>query len=169
MTHILVQNSLNYNKAVMVDINVVRLVTTQSDGDYKYLLQASTSEKSSTNTKILPVYINNSKNYISLDTAVDAAVSKLMTPIDWGVLIEDKYAPLITKHVPYGDNVSIASFIHVQIEDRIPASGIDLSEMEVVLETGGIKFDITNDCIIKGSPFRYDIYWRPKKIVTKNY
>lgn len=167
MAHIYIKNSLNYNKTVLADVNVTRFVTTTSDGNPIYMVSVETTA-SGENGSIKPIFINNVDNS-SLNCPVDNAVSKLMGEIDWGPLLPDNEAPKIKSVLPSGDSVPISSLVYIKIEDEVPSSGIDLSTMEVILETGDCEFDITNQCVVKGTPFEYDVYWRPTSIIQENY
>jgi hypothetical protein len=105
----------------------------------------------------------------NLDDAVADAVSEIAKQIDWYPLVEDGSPPYISDIRPLGDEASIASNISIDIKDDVPSAGIDLSEVGVTLITDGTEFDITEECVMEGDPFFYNIHWEPPTRVTRNY
>ncbi|GAH00855.1 unnamed protein product [marine sediment metagenome] len=80
--------------------------------------------------------------------------------IDWSPLVLDKEAPLVDSFLPAGDNVSIASNIHIIIKDQLPSAGIDLSSMKVTLNNSMVDFDITNSVEIVDAYYnQYELRW----------
>jgi len=169
MAHIFVKNSLSELKAVLVDINFPKYVLPDSKGDPLYLLEAGTTYPSKDNKKIAPVYVNKCDGYKNLDEAVDESVSKLMSNVDWGVLVEDTDKPYTTDIRPVGEDVSLNSNIYIDIRDDIPSAGIDLSAMRIEITTDEITFDITSECVVTGTPFHYNVHWEPKLRLQRNY
>lgn len=170
MAHILVKNSLSDYKTALVDINLSKFViTNDSDGDPKWVLEAATTYPSASGTKIKPSYIHNVVNFDNLDNALADSVSKLASQINWAPLVCDSSPPYMSNIAPFGESVSIASNIHIDIKEDNPSSGIDLSDVNVTITTEGIEFDITDECIIDGDPFFYNIHWEPPSRITRNY
>lgn len=169
MAHILVKNSLSNYKAVLVDINFPIIVTTDSEGDPQWVLETATTYPSISGTKIRPAYAHKATAFNSLDDAVADAISEIAKQIDWLPLVEDNTPPYISDIRPLGEAVSIASNIHIDIKDDVPSAGIDLSEVKVMLTTENTEFDITEECVIDGDPFYYNIHWEPPTRITRNY
>jgi hypothetical protein len=65
--------------------------------------------------------------------------------------------------------VPIQSDVYIKIKDKLPSSGIDLSTMKIVLNTGETDFDITSEVTIKGDPYVYELYWAPPLRVYERY
>jgi len=169
MAHILVKNSLSNYKAVLVDINFPIVVTTDSEGDPQWVLETATTYPSASGTRIRPAYVHKATAFNSLDDAVADAISKLAKQVDWTPLAEDDTPPYISEVRPLGGAVSIASNIHIDIKDDVPSAGIDLSEVKVTITTENTEFDITDECVMDGDPFFYNIHWEPPTRVTRNY
>ena len=169
MAHLFVRNSLNNLKAVKIDINFTRYTPKDSEGDMLWLIEVATTYPSITGGKINPVYINDIRVLDNLDLAIEDALSKIAQQIDWSPLIIDDSSPYITEMYPVGSGVSIGSNVYINIQEDHPSSGIDLSDMSIILNNGMEDFDITNECKIFGSPFNYNISWTPKNIVYDNY
>ena len=160
MAHIFVKNSLSELKAAKVNINVTSVVTTESEGDPLFVLEAATTYPSISGTKIRPAYANKI-NDNNLDYTIDELVSKIASSIDWAPLEKDTVPPIIQSVAPIGNAVSIASNIYIDLIDERPSSGIDLSEAQIMLNNGVIDFNITEECTIEGTPFNYIIRWIP--------
>jgi len=169
MAHILVKNSLSNYKAVLVDINFPITVTTDSAGDPQWVLETASTYPSASGTKIRPAYAHKATAFNSLDDAVADAISEIAKQIDWLPLVEDDTPPYISDIRPLGGAVSIASNINIDIKDDVPSAGIDLSEVKVTLTTENTEFDITDECVMDGDPFYYNIHWEPPTRVTRNY
>lgn len=171
MAHFYVKNSLNYNKAVRVNVSFIRgYDVAAGDGDPITILELATTYKNTAGEKITPVYINKVGSNTELDSVMANAVSEIAKQIDWSLLLEDTEPPRVAKYSPVGDSVSIGSNIFVNIkEDSSLAAGIDLSELEVILDVGEVEFNITEECEIKGTPLEYTVQWSPPKRVYKHY
>ena len=170
MAHIFVKNSLSNSKAVLVDINFPRIIVApDSDGNPKWVLETASTYPSASGTKINPSYVHGAESFDNLDDAVAHAISKIASQIDWSPLEDDHCSPYVSSIAPYGDSVSIASNIQIDIKEEIPSAGIDLSDVKVSLTTEDTEFDITNECVIDGDPFFYNIHWEPPSRITRNY
>lgn len=169
MAHIFVKNSLSDLKTAKLDINFPIYVTTDSKGDPIWVLETATTYPSVSGTQIPPSYVNKATAFEDLDEAVADSISKTASQIDWLPLVEDADSPYIDEIRPVGDSVSIASNIYIDIREDAPSAGIDLSEAVITLNNGTVDFDITNECVITGSPFYYNIHWEPPSRVTRNY
>ena len=171
MAHFYVKNSLNYNKAVKINVSFIRgYDVAANDGDPITFLELATTYKNVVGEVIKPVYINKTGSYEELDSIMANAVSEIAKQVDWSLLLEDVDPPRVSEYWPVGDTVSIGSNIFVAIkEDASLAAGIDLSELEVTLDVGTAEFNITAECEIKGTPLEYTVQWSPPKRVYKHY
>ncbi len=169
MAHILVKNSLSTSKAAMLDINFPIFVTTDSKGDPIWVLETSTTYPSASGTKIRPAYIDKVTAFEDLDEAVAETVSKIAAQRDWLPLVEDEHPPYVLELRPLGDAVSIASNVYIDIKEDAPSAGIDLSELKVFITTEDTEFDITDECVIDGDPFYYNVHWEPPARITRHY
>ena len=169
MAHIFVKNSLNTTKAAKIDINFPIFVTTDSDGDPIWVLETASTYLSDSGKEIVPTYINKTTEFNNLDDVVAETVSEIARQIDWLPLVEDTDPPYVTDFKPVGGNVSIASNIYMNIREDAPSAGIDLSDVEIILNNGNTDFNITNDCVIKGTPFNYNINWETPWRFTRHY
>lgn len=169
MAHIFVKNSLSNFKAAKVDVNFPIFVTTDSEGDPIWVLETATTYLTASGTKIRPAYVDKTAAFKNLDEAVAETVSKIASQIDWLPLIEDESSPYVVEMRPLGDEVSIASNIYIDIKEDAPSSGMDLSEVQILLITEGTEFDITDECVIDGDPFYYNVHWEPPNRITKHY
>lgn len=172
MAKVIVKNNLNPGKAVFFDVTILKCVDKGMEGEEKYYIEIGTTHSGIKITndngtyekrgevRIRPGYIDNisSKN---LDGEFSKVLGKLSSYIDWRPLLSDTEAPYISHIEPIGDNVSIFSNINLSIKDDIPTSGIDLSEMKIVLNNGVVDFDITSEVEVSGDPFEYSIFWAP--------
>lgn len=168
MAELYVKNSLNSQKYVRFNVSLVEYVLTTTEGDSKWTLEIGTTYPSASGTTIPPKIIH-SVSETNIDKEVQAAVSELCTYIDWTVLEDDNDPPVLLSTLPAGQNVYIRSQVEVIVKDNLPSSGIDLSEMKVVLNNGVQDFDITNDVVLIGDPFKYWISWKPDQVVHKRY
>ena len=168
MAELYVKNSLNTQKAVRFNVSLVEYVLTDTEGDSKWTLEIGTTYLSASGTAIPPKIIH-TVSESNIDEEVQAAVSDMCTYIDWTVLENDNDPPILLSTSPEGENIYIKSQGEVVVSDGLPSSGIDLSEMKVVLNNGVQDFDITNEVNLIGNPFKYRIVWQPKQVVYKRY
>lgn len=169
MAHIYVQNSLNSRMAVRMNLNIPMFVTTESEGEPIWVLEVATTYPSASGTDIRPVYINKTDADDDLDVAIADAISKISSQIDWGELVVDDKVPYVAEARPYGPDVAISSEIYIDIKEEAPSAGIDMSEVEVILNNGVMDFDITDQCIVDGDPFNFLIKWKPPNVVMGYY
>lgn len=169
MAYILVKNSLSNSKAAKININFTKFATTNLEGEEVWLLEASTTYLSASGANIAPVYVHNVTSIDNVDSVIEGAISEIAKQIDWEPFVKDKVSPYINSTHPIGDNVSMASNIYINIKDKNPSSGIDLSEAIIILNNGMVDTDITNDCTIRGNPLHYTIEWKQTNRVYKHY
>ncbi len=170
MAEFFVRNSLNLNKAVRFNIAITKVTPKSAyDGDPQYVIELGTTHSGINPNKANASYIYNVDLSSNLDEAVQAAISDICSNIDWEKLEDDHYPPYISRQYPTGEDVSIWSTVLIDIEDNIPTSGIDLSEMRVFINNGTTEFEITDEVIIKGDPMKYSLKWNPKHRVLSTY
>lgn len=172
MAEVIVKSSLNPHKAVRFNISLKKFYNDVNEAEEKYYLEVGTTHSgiflegdtatfSGTNgIKIRPYYLN-SVNNSNLDVELSNVIGYLSSYIDWEHIYEDKKAPYVESMSPIGENVSLYTNVNLKIVDDIPTTGIDLSELKVVLDNGTMEFDITSEVVINGDPFMYDLFWQP--------
>ena len=161
MSEIIVKHTLNPRKAVKFNLNLRKYALKETEGEEVWLLEIGTTSLDAQGNKITPKFIHRvSDTY--LETAINKAVADMCQLIDWKDFDIDRYPPTITNFFPEGFNVPITSRVDFTIKEKHPSSGIDLSNMVVLLNNGTVDFDITSEVIIKGDPYEYNFYWVPQ-------
>jgi len=168
MSELFVRNSLNSIKAVKIYVSFRYFVDKASGGDHIWTLELGTAELDLNGKKINPVRVNNI-NIASLDDLLSESIALIAAQIDWSPLEEDIECPIIVLAKPLGDNVPIGYNIVIKIKDKLPSSGIDLSELNILLDIGNTKFDITSEFKIIGDPYEYMLEWAPKLRINNMY
>lgn len=169
MAHIYVKNSLSNLKAAKISINIPSFVSVSSEGEPKWFLEIATTYLTASGTMIRPVYVDRTLPFEEVDAAIADAISKIASQIDWNPLVPDDSAPYINEYKPVGSAVSIASNVDIAVKEDTPSAGIDLSETEILLSTGEVDLDITDECRIEGTPFNYSIHWEPPERKYRHY
>ena len=167
MAELFVKNSLNSTIAVKFNVTLSEYVLTTSDGDVKWTLDIGTTYPSASGTPILPKIIHGISEE-DINDEIEEAVSYMCTLINWETLESDNDAPYVLEQGPEGDT-DINSIIKMIIDENTPSSGIDLSNIKVILNNEDVDFDITNEIEISGDPFQYTIIWEPWKRVYDVY
>jgi len=54
--------------------------------------------------------------------------------------------------------------VSIKINENLPAAGIDLSDMKMVLNNGNVDFDITDEVKVVGDPYDYELRWIPPRL-----
>lgn len=163
MAELFVRNSLNSKQTVKFNLGLKEYVPKGNNGESVWVLVVGTMHLDLNGEKIPQVNIHN----VSEDTVEDeinSAVSSICNLIDWAILEDDKSPPYISEFSPVGDNVRIKSKVEFKIQDTLPSSGIDTSDMVVTLNNGQVDFDITSEVIISGDPYDYNVVWLPTNI-----
>lgn len=169
MAEFYVMNSLNYKKAVKFNITLRYFVIKGEKGEHMWTLEIGTTHLDASGNKISPKRVHNI-SAINLDEVIEDATSELCTLIDWSPLLIDKWAPYISSNYPEsGSTVPISANLYVTVEDKIPAAGIDLSNMKVYLNNGTTTFDITSEVETNGDPYKYDLKWIQTRRVYDTY
>lgn len=169
MAEIFVRNSLNSRKAVRFITTIKQFVLTGTDGDHKWVLEVGTTHPDADGNPIPPRYVN----LITLDNLNEEAeklISSMCELIDWSVLEGDKQPPYIVSAIPTdGSETAISSNIEIVLKDKIPSSGIDMSNATIKIHNGTQEFDITNEVEIDGDPYEYKLTWKPALRVHRRY
>lgn len=169
MAHIFVKNSLNTDKAVKLNVTIPYIYDVSSHS-VKFVVETATTYLTGSGTRIPPVYLDKSHPGSNLSALIDESVSEIVSNIDWAPLLADNVSPYVSSFFPTNEEpVSIDSTFNINIVDDIPSAGIDMSEAVICLNNGISTYDITEECSIKGDPFRYSIEWKPTSKVYKKY
>jgi len=105
-----------------------------------------------------------------LDEIIEDALSDLCSQIDWTPFVDDVDAPYVDSLYPEdGTTVSIGSDVYMTIKEKLPAAGIDLSNLKVTLNNSTMDFDITSEVSIEGDPYEYSLKWVPPLRVYDTY
>jgi hypothetical protein len=169
MAEFYVHNSLNPNKTVKFNITLRYFVIVGEKGRHMWVLEIGTTHPDINGDAIsaAKVHTISASNF---DVVIENAVSSLCAQIDWSPLSDDKISPYVDIATPAGGTtVPIQSDVYIKIKDKLPSSGIDLSTMKIVLNTGETDFDITSEVTIKGDPYVYELYWAPPLRVYERY
>ena len=168
MADLYIRHSLNNKKTVKVLVSFRCFVAKSSGGDHIWTLELGTTSLDKDGKKINPVRIHNI-NVDSLDTLISENLSIIADQIDWSPLLTDKECPEVVSTIPIGDGVGLGSSVVIELKDVLPASGLDLSEMKILLDIGSTVFNITDECVVTGDPYRYKIKWDPRIRVNRTY
>lgn len=163
MAHIFVRNSLNNTKTVKLNVTLPKYVIKgHDDGDPRWLLEVATTYLSASGTKIRPEFIDTVENGANMDKLIETAVANIASQIDWEPFVEDTDTPYVTTTIPSSvGEVPIHSNVYIDITDDVPSAGVDLSEVQIIVNNGTQDFDVTGDCNITGDPFNFNIAWKP--------
>ena len=168
MAELLVKNSLNQKLSVKFNVSVKQFTVKGEQGDAKWLLEVATTYLDKDGYNIRPKLVH-LRTLDSLSEEIELAVEEMCALIDWGILESDGRAPFVFEHSPTGADVPMSSYIEIILRELFPSSGIDISEMKIMLDNGTAAFDITNELEITGDPYEYKINWRPALIVHDHY
>ena len=161
MSEIIVKHTLNPRKAVKFNLNLRKYALKEEAGESVWLLEIGTTSLDALGNKIVPKFIHKIQDAF-LETEINKAVASMCQLIDWSDFDTDRYAPSISKFVPEGEDVPITTRVEFAIKEKSPSSGIDLSNMKIILNNGTVDFDITSEVVVKGDPYEYDFYWTPQ-------
>jgi hypothetical protein len=160
MAQFIVRNSLNPNKAARFGVTFEQLVPKGYKGESIWVAEVATNEPHKDGGVIPPVFIN-LVSLDNLDVEMEKAVETISAKIDWTPLDEDLRPPFVLSCYPTNYEVGIESFVEIVIKDALPAAGIDIDSIKMVITADGKDFDVTNDLDITGDPFLYTIKWVP--------
>jgi len=153
MTELFASNSLNPHKTVKFNLTLRYIGAKNVRGEHIWVLELGTT-RLDINGDEVPSKKVHLINVNDLDDVIQSMVSELCTYIDWTPLLIDKYPPYVSETTPEdGTTVSIDSNVYIIIKDDVPFSGVDLSDMKVVINNSVVDIDITDEVKITGSPF----------------
>ena len=168
MATLYIRHSLNSKKTIQVIVSFRYFVDRESSGDHIWTLEIGTVFKDRDGKDIDPIRVYD----IDVDTIDELMLNNaaiIASKIDWAPLSEDKYVPQLINIAPVGENVSLTSSIIIDIIDDLPSSGLDLSELNIILNNGTTDFDITSEVKVTGNPYKYNLYWATKIRVNDTY
>jgi len=170
MAEFYVTNSLNLDKAVKFNITLRYFVLKDHYGQHRWVLEIGTTHPDINGDRIIAKKIYNISAE-DLDQVIEGGVAELCSQIDWSPLVQDKKKPYVDSTVPVdGDpDVSIMTDIYIDIKDNLPSAGIDLSNMTIMLNNSMVTFDITNEVVITGDPYEFNLRWTPPLRIFDTY
>lgn len=169
MAEFYVNNSLNLTKSVKFNITLRYFVPKGERGDHKWILEIGTTHLDMNGDPIQAKKIHNIAAE-NLDVIIEEALSSMCSQIDWSPFVQDKDPPYVDILYPEdGTTVPIGSNIFLKVKERLPAAGIDLSNLKVILNNSMVDLDITDQITIKGDPYEYEMMWVPPLRVYDTY
>lgn len=169
MTDFFVHHSLNITKSVKFNLTLRYFIPKSARGDHKWILEIGTTHLDMNGKPIQAVKIHDI-NAENLDSIIEEALSGMCAQIDWSPFVSDPDAPFVDEVRPKNNEiVPIGSNIFVRIKENLPAAGIDLSDIKVILNNGVTDFDITGEVKITGDPYQYELTWIPSSRVYDIY
>lgn len=166
MAEYLLRNSLNPDKVVSCAITFRKITNKDQRGEPIWLVQIATEEPHKTGGSIAPIFIHLATlNNLSLE--INQATEKIAAQVNWGTLKEDLRPPILSIIEPINDleSVSIKSNMIFDIEDLLPAAGVDIDSIKVLIN----DVDVTDEVDISGDPYQYRVIWKPFKRVLDYY
>jgi len=154
MASFLVRNSLNPSKVISISITYTQVTPKNNEGDAIWVVELHTDEPDINGDSIRPVFINDISSVL-LDEEVSKATAIIAAQVDWSPLSDDVREPILEYISPAEYEVSIDSFLEMEIKDMLPSAGIDVNSIEMTLN----DIDVTNELEITGDPYRYKIKW----------
>jgi len=134
------------------------------EGDQSWILIAETNEVDTGGIRIEPEIVN----LVTTGTVhleIEAALGRIGSQVDWGTIQADNKPPKLVEITPalnQTTNVPITSNIVFRLQEPLPAAGIDLSTLRVILN----GFDVTGDVELRGNIFDLTSIYRPKRIFS---
>lgn len=134
------------------------------EGEQNWILIAETTEADIHGNKINPEIVN----IVTTGTVhleIEAALGRIGSQVDWGTIQEDTQPPKLIEITPalnQTTNVPITSNVVFRLQEPLPAAGIDLSTLKVMLN----GFDVTNDLELRGNIFDLTVIYRPTRILS---
>jgi hypothetical protein len=153
----LLRNSLNPNKVVSCSITFRKITNKGEEGEPIWLVEVVTPEPHKEGGEIPPEYIHYTSE-LNLDEEIRKVTQVIAGKIDWTPLSTDTRPPFVSYYTPNSDVASIYSNVVVDIEDILPAAGIDVDSISVVIN----DIDVTDEVVIDGDPYAYRIRWGPE-------
>ena len=168
MAEFWVQNSLNYSKAVKFNITLRYIGVKSEGGAFTWVLEIGTTYLDINGEAISAAKIHN-VSAEDLDEVIEDALAGLCSQIDWSPLVQDEEPPYVDSVTPNGSDVSLYSDVVIVLKDRLPSSGMDISNMKVILNNSMVDFDITSEVVVEGDPYEYTLKWSTPLRVRNTY
>jgi hypothetical protein len=166
MAEYLLRNSLNPNKVVKCTITFRQIINKGEGGEPVWLIEIGTVEPHKDGGKIPPLFIHHTTS-INLDVAIKEATEKIAEQINWESLISDLRPPFVIYNFPENNQSSVGIYtsVIVDIQDILPAAGIDPNSIEVVIN----DINVSDEISLEGDPYQYRIKWDPKVRIYDYY
>lgn len=165
MAEYLLRSALNPSKVVKCHITFRHIVNEGEDGEPVWVIQISTSESHKEGGTIKPEFIHTT-SLDNLSDEIREATNRISSQIEWGESFDDVRPPFVSKYRPQNNSiVDIRSDVYIRLEDLYPSAGIDLNSIKLTVN----GFDVTDELELTGTPFDYNITWRPNIRVMDYY
>ena len=161
---------MNLHKTVKFNLTLRYFVIKGERGEHQWTLELGTTHEAADGSVIPSARVHNI-SLSDLDEAIEEAVSRLCPYIDWTPYVIDKEAPHVDSYSPEDGevDVKINRNIYITLKEILPAAGIDLSNMKIIMNNSMIDLDITSEIEVTGDPYVYQIYWKPSLRVYDTY
>jgi hypothetical protein len=160
MAQFIVRNSLNPSKAVRFGVTFAQVVPKDNEGEPIWVVEVGTDEPHLSGGDIPPEFINLT-SLDNLDLEIEKSVEIISAKIDWSPLDEDIRPPFVESCFPTDYEIDIESDVKLVLKDLLPATGIDISSIQMTVTADGKDFDVTPELVVRGDPYEYTIKWRP--------
>lgn len=157
MAYFQVRNSLNPGKLIVCGITYKQVVPKGGEGEAIWVIEIATDEPHVTTSGTIPPYHIVVTDELDLDLEIEKAVAEISKQVDWEPLSGDTRPPFVNSVQPDSYIVPIHENVILGIIDLHPSYGIDIDSIEMTVN--GI--DVTNDILITGDEFEYQVEWRP--------
>jgi hypothetical protein len=164
MAQFLLRNSLNPQKVIKCGITFKQIVPARGKGEPIWLVEIATDEPHKDGGNIPPEFIN-LVTLDNLDQEIEKAVAIISAKVNWAPLESDTRAPFVESCHPSTYEVDINSSIKIVLKDLLPAAGIDIDSIRMVIN----DIDVTQDLNITGDPYECKVEWQPPMRVFEEY
>ncbi len=200
MADTLVRHALNPSKVVKfsVDVRQVHDVThdptevplidyPRVEGDVIWVVRVATTEPD-INGDPIPLRILHLASLANLNSLVQDAINEMCKVINWGDLQLDREGPFVYWYSPNDGSIEpghyvtasgvyIGSDVYIKLKENLPATGIDLSTVEMYVTISGTDptkdfgptVDVSSEIELTGTPYDLQIYWEPTYTVYEQY
>lgn len=157
MAYFQVRNSLNPSKVIVCGITYKQVVPKGGEGEAIWVIEVATDEPHVTTSGTIPPYFINVTDELDVDLEIEKAVAYISAQVDWEPLANDERPPFVDSVSPDTYITQIHENVIVGIKDLHPSTGIDIDSIEMTVN----DIDVTNDLLITGDEFEYQVEWRP--------
>jgi hypothetical protein len=157
MAYFQVRNSLNPSKVIVCGITYTQVVPKDGNGEAIWVIEVATDEPHVTTSGTIPSYYINLTDEVDLDLEIEKAIAEISKQVDWEPLAADTRPPFVNSVHPSTYIQGMHENVILSIIDLHPSYGIDIDSIEMTVN--GI--DVTNDLLITGDEFEYQVEWRP--------